>query len=185
MSIRQHDFTLERRFRQTPAQTFRAFADPALKQRWFGPPDEWGDAEWSLDFRVGGGELSSARDTDGVMHVFRSRYQDIVEGERIVFAYDLLLDDRLISVSLTAGAIRLLVRLVQPGWDCRGHRSPFENRCLDRSPDTPPETCTSRIRGAQSTPVTDLVCSSRVTFTPPPRGSPVSSAAECWLNISG
>ena len=28
MSIRQHDFTIERRFRQTPEQTFRAFADP-------------------------------------------------------------------------------------------------------------------------------------------------------------
>jgi uncharacterized protein YndB with AHSA1/START domain len=106
MSIRQHDFTLERRFRQTPAQTFKAFADPALKQRWFGPPDEWGDAEWSLDFRVGGSELSAARDTDGVMHVFRSRYHDIVEGERIVFAYDLLTDDRLVSVSLTTIEIR-------------------------------------------------------------------------------
>jgi uncharacterized protein YndB with AHSA1/START domain len=106
MSIRQHDFTLERRFGQTPEQTFRAFADPALKRRWFGPPDEWGDAEWSLDFRVGGGELSAARDTDGVMHVFRSRYHDIVEDERIVFAYDLLLDDRLISVSLTTIEVR-------------------------------------------------------------------------------
>lgn len=106
MSIRQHDFTLERRFRQTPAQTFSAFADPALKRRWFAPPDEWGDAEWSLDFRVGGGELSAARDTDGVLHVFRSRFHDIVDGERIVFAYDLLLDDRLISVSLTTIEVR-------------------------------------------------------------------------------
>ena len=106
MSIRQHDFILERRFRQTPAQTFRAFADPALKRRWFGPPDEWGDAEWSLDFRVGGGELSAARDTDGVMHVFRSRYHDIVEGERIVFAADLLVDDCLASVSLTTIELR-------------------------------------------------------------------------------
>ena len=106
MSIRSHDFTLERRFRQTPEQTFRAFSDPALKRRWFGPPDEWGDAEWSLDFRVGGGELSAARDTDGVLHVFRSRYHDIVEGERIVFAYDLLLDDRLVSVSLTTIEVR-------------------------------------------------------------------------------
>ena len=38
MSIRQHDFTIERRFRQTPAQAFRAFADPELKRRWFGVP---------------------------------------------------------------------------------------------------------------------------------------------------
>jgi uncharacterized protein YndB with AHSA1/START domain len=101
MSIRQHDFSLERRFPQTPAQTFQAFADPALKRRWFRVPESWTESDWSLDFRVGGGELSVGRDNDGCLHLFRSRYHDIVDGERIVFAYDLLLDDRLISVSLT------------------------------------------------------------------------------------
>ncbi len=44
MSIRQHDFTIERRFRQSPAQAFRAFADPELKPRWFGVPEGWTDA---------------------------------------------------------------------------------------------------------------------------------------------
>ena len=101
MSIRQHDFTIERRFRQTPAQSFRAFADPALKRRWFGVPEGWIDANWELDFRVGGSEVSVGRDPRGVLHEFRSRYHDIVENERIVFAYDLFHDRRLISVSLT------------------------------------------------------------------------------------
>lgn len=106
MSIQQHDFTLERHFRQAPQQTFRAFADPALKRRWFGAPDSWTEAEWSLDFRVGGGELSAGRDTGGSLHTFRSRFHDIVDGERIIFAYDLLLDDRLVSVSLTTVEMR-------------------------------------------------------------------------------
>src|SRR4051812_35492181 len=106
MSIRQHDFTIERRVRQTPAQTFRAFADPALKRRWFGPPGSWTDAAWDLDFRVGGGEVSTGRDPSGTLHEFRSRYHHIVDGERIVFAYDLLLDGRLISVSLTTIEVR-------------------------------------------------------------------------------
>ena len=106
MSIRQHDFTIERRFRQTPAQAFRAFADPELKQRWFGAPEGWTDANWELDFRVGGSEVSVGRDPGGVLHEFRSRYHDIVDGERIVFAYDLLLDGRLISVSLTTVEVR-------------------------------------------------------------------------------
>lgn len=101
MSIRQHDFTLERRFPQSPQQTFQAFADPALKRRWFGAPESWTDVEWSLDFRVGGGELSAGRDRGGTHHLFRSRFHDIVDGARIVFAYDLLLEHRLISVSLT------------------------------------------------------------------------------------
>ena len=34
MSIRQHDFTLERRFRQTPAQTFRARRSGSPVSRW-------------------------------------------------------------------------------------------------------------------------------------------------------
>ena len=106
MSIRQHDFTIERRFRQTPAQAFRAFADPELKQRWFGVPGGWTDANWELDFRVGGSEVSVGRDPRGALHEFRSRYHDIVDGERIVFAYDLLLDGRLISVSLTTVEVR-------------------------------------------------------------------------------
>ena len=114
MSIRQHDFTLERRFPQTPAQTFQAFADPALKCRWFRVPDSWTESDWSLDFRVGGGGLNAGRDNDGCLHLFRSRYHDIVEGERIVFAYDLLLDHQLISVSLTT--IQL-----QPGEDGGTH----------------------------------------------------------------
>jgi uncharacterized protein YndB with AHSA1/START domain len=101
MSIRQHDFTIERRFPQSPEQTFQAFADPDLRQRWFRVPDGWTDTEWSLDFRVGGGELNAGRDTRGTHHLFRCRFHDIVDGERIVFAYDLLLDGRLISVSLT------------------------------------------------------------------------------------
>ena len=106
MSIRQHDFTIERRFRQTPAQTFRAFAEPELKQRWFGAPESWADASLDVDFRVGGSELSVGRDPSGALHEFRSRYHDIVDGERIVFAYDLLLDGRLISVSLTTVEVR-------------------------------------------------------------------------------
>jgi len=106
MSIRQHDFTIERRFRQSPEQTFQAFANPDLRQRWFRVPDSWTDTDWSLDFRVGGGELNAGRDHLGIHHVFRSRFHDIVDDERIVFAYDMLLEGRLTSVSLTTIELR-------------------------------------------------------------------------------
>ena len=39
MSIRQHDFTIERRFRQSPEQTFQAFADQNSAHH-FIPADE-------------------------------------------------------------------------------------------------------------------------------------------------
>ncbi len=106
MSIRQHDFTIERRFRQRPEQTFQAFADPELRQRWFRLPDSWTDTEWSLDFRVGGGELNAGRDRGSTYHLFESRFHDIVDGKRIVFVYDMRLDGRLASVSLTTIELR-------------------------------------------------------------------------------
>jgi uncharacterized protein YndB with AHSA1/START domain len=44
----------------------------------------------------GGGEVNTGGPPDGPRHVFRSRFHDIVEHERIVFAYDLLFGDRLV-----------------------------------------------------------------------------------------
>jgi uncharacterized protein YndB with AHSA1/START domain len=101
MSVTHAEFTIERRYPYTPRQTFSAFSDPELKRQWFANPGNWPDAIWELDFRVGGGEVSSGGSPGGTHRVFRSRFHDIVEDERIVFAYDLLHDDRLISVSLT------------------------------------------------------------------------------------
>lgn len=101
MSVTHADFTIERRFGCTPQQTFSAFADPALKRQWFAVPADWTDAEWELDFRVGGGEVNRGRSPGGTYSAFESRFHDIVDGERIVFAYNLAQDDRLISVSLT------------------------------------------------------------------------------------
>jgi uncharacterized protein YndB with AHSA1/START domain len=106
VSIHQHDFTIDRHFRQRPDQTFQGFADPDLRRRWFRVPDSWTETEWQLDFNVGGGEVNAGRDPGGNHHLFRSRFHDIVDGERIIFAYDMLLDGRLVSVSLTTIELR-------------------------------------------------------------------------------
>lgn len=101
MSTTHAEFTIERRYPHTPARTFGAFAEPELKRQWFANPGGWDNAEWELDFRVGGGEVSRGGHPGGRYNEFRSRFHEIVEGEQIIFAYDLLHDHRLISVSLT------------------------------------------------------------------------------------
>jgi uncharacterized protein YndB with AHSA1/START domain len=101
MSVIHADFTIERQYDCTPEQTFSAFSDPELKGRWFAVPATFDSRVWELDFRVGGGEVNAGGPTGGSVHTFKSRYHDIVPDERIVFAYDLLLDDRLMSTSLT------------------------------------------------------------------------------------
>jgi uncharacterized protein YndB with AHSA1/START domain len=102
MSITHAQFSIERNYGCSPEQAFRGFSDPELKRQWFANPAGFADAKWELDFRVGGGELSGGGKPGGPWMLFRSTYHEIVEGERIVFAYDLLQDDRLMSVSLTS-----------------------------------------------------------------------------------
>ena len=100
-SAQHATFVLERKFDATPAQVFNAFADPVAKAKWFSGPDEWEKGPREFDFRVGGRETSSGGPKDGPKHKFEARYQDIVRNERIIYSYDMHLDDRRISVSLT------------------------------------------------------------------------------------
>ncbi len=95
MSVTHADFTIERRYPYSPRQTFSAFAEPELRRQWFANPGGWDDAEWELDFRVGGRERNA-----GGGREFDCRFHDIVEAERIVYAYDLWHDGHLVSVSL-------------------------------------------------------------------------------------
>jgi uncharacterized protein YndB with AHSA1/START domain len=96
VSIVHHSFTIERRFGCTPEQAFTGFSDPELKRRWFGGAG----AGWELDFRVGGAEVSRGEVPGGGSYAYNARYHDIVDGERIVYAYDMTLNDRPVSVSL-------------------------------------------------------------------------------------
>jgi uncharacterized protein YndB with AHSA1/START domain len=100
-SVTHATFVLERTYDAAPSRVFAAFADPEVKARWFNGPEEWGPDEREMDFRVGGREVSSGGPPGGPVQVFRCQYQDIVPDQRIVFTYDMLLDDVRISVSLT------------------------------------------------------------------------------------
>lgn len=93
-------FTLERVYDASPARVFRAWADPAIKARWFGGLEGWQMLERSIDFRVGGKERLSGRKGSGVVSTFDAVYHDIVPERRIIYCYDMRLDGRHISVSL-------------------------------------------------------------------------------------
>jgi uncharacterized protein YndB with AHSA1/START domain len=93
-------FVIERTYAAPPARVFNAWADPAAKARWFVGPDEWTKAKHEFDFRVGGRERVSGGPPGGPVHAFDGHYQDIVPNERIIYTYDMHLDDKRISVSL-------------------------------------------------------------------------------------
>lgn len=93
-------FVIERTYAASPARVFAAWAEPAAKARWFVGPDEWNQGGHELDFRVGGRERVSGGPPGGPVHSFDGRYQDIVPDQRIVYSYDMHLDETRISVSL-------------------------------------------------------------------------------------
>ncbi|HEY0719924.1 MAG TPA: SRPBCC family protein [Gammaproteobacteria bacterium] len=94
-------FSIERHLSAPPAQVFNAWATPELKKRWFCGPEEWSSIGYQLDFRVGGNEHLVSGPAQGPMHVYDAHIEDIVPNERIVYSYDMSLDDeRRVSVSL-------------------------------------------------------------------------------------
>lgn len=96
-STTQSTFVIERTYQAAPQRVFDAWADPAAKAKWFGPPQK---ADYSLDFRVGGREHLTVQAPDGATYNFDAVYQDIVPGCRIIHAYDMHRDEVRISVSL-------------------------------------------------------------------------------------
>jgi uncharacterized protein YndB with AHSA1/START domain len=100
MSVTHSTFSLERTYDASPARVFAAFADGEQKSRWFGGPDDWSEPVFEFDFRVGGRETNRGGPKDGPIHSFEALYYDIVPDERIVYSYEMHLDDKRISVSL-------------------------------------------------------------------------------------
>jgi len=94
-------FAITRDFEAPVARLWGAFARQDLKDRWFGAH---GDAvvitERTFDFRPGGRETAVGHWKTGTVSNFQSTYHDIVEGQRIVYVYDMFVNDWKMSVSL-------------------------------------------------------------------------------------
>jgi uncharacterized protein YndB with AHSA1/START domain len=97
------EFSIEREYDAPVERVFAAWANEAAKNEWFGAGDvEFTPVtnEYRLDFRVGGTELADGFLDDGRSFILNGIFGDIVENERIVQTYDVLIDHVRISVSL-------------------------------------------------------------------------------------
>ena len=92
-------FVIERSYPFSPARMFAAFANPAIKSRWFGA-DDVQTTHYELDFRVGGHEVSRGALTNGPAYAYDAHFQDIVPEQRIVSTYEMYLNEDRISVSV-------------------------------------------------------------------------------------
>jgi uncharacterized protein YndB with AHSA1/START domain len=128
-SVEHAIFVVERRYEAAPERVFAAWSDHEAKARWFGSPED----RFELDFRVGGHELHRGIDPNGNAYTFRAVYQDIVEPERILYTYEMLLDETRISVSVATVELRpdgdgtLLVYTEQTAF-LDGHDTPAQRQ---------------------------------------------------------
>jgi len=100
-SVTHATFHLERTYDASCARVWKALTDPAAKAQWFGAASEQLEIiERGMDVRPGGRERLKGRWGGGVVSTFEATYHDVIENERLVYGYEMHLDDRKISVSL-------------------------------------------------------------------------------------
>jgi uncharacterized protein YndB with AHSA1/START domain len=135
-------FVIERKYPASPARVFAAWADPAVKARWFSGPSAWQNEGYVLDFRVGGREHLRTGAPGGKVHQYDCCYQDIVPDARIVYSYDMHIAEARISVSLatvefspdgTGTHLKFTEQAVfLDGYDDSGSRERGTNELLDK-----------------------------------------------------
>ena len=106
-----HDsFTLHHTYPYSRERLFAALSDPALKRRWHANPKTETEL-FESDFRIGGADrqryvLGPDSPFPGCVMENEGRFEDIVEGERIVLSSSMTFGGRRISTSLLTFELR-------------------------------------------------------------------------------
>ena len=135
-------FTIERRYRAAPSRVFHALTDKDAKSRWFNGDGSYVVLAREMDVRPGGRERLQGRWASGLVTTFDATYFDVVADARLIYAYELHLDARKISVSLATVQLhpdgegtRLVVTeqgAFLDGYDDAGARERGTGTLLDR-----------------------------------------------------
>jgi uncharacterized protein YndB with AHSA1/START domain len=101
-SLSHGSFTVEREYPFPPERVFAAWTTEDAKREWFATQEDFiaETFSYTLDCRVGGVERLDARLSTGSSMIHETTYRDIVPNERIVATYEILINNRRISVSV-------------------------------------------------------------------------------------
>ncbi len=142
-------FTIERLIEAPAARVYAAFATAEGKECWFSGPQAK-VLKREFDFRPNGRDRllvqwppgAHAKSPKGLTTDFRAEYWDIVPQRRIVYVYEMYIDERKISVSLATvefhpheGRTRLVITeqgVFLNGYRDEGSRERGTNDLLDR-----------------------------------------------------
>ena len=105
-------FTLERTFNHPVSRVWRAWSDISVKKRWFHGGEKWMETERKLDFRIGGQDVVAGHFTERPDPRFAgasryvSTFHDIEPEQRIISVYDMWIDGKYLSCSLSTVLFR-------------------------------------------------------------------------------
>jgi len=104
-TVIHNTFVIERSYPCSVAKVFAAFADPAMKRRWFAEGHHHEVEKFEMDFRVGGADhtqyrLKEGTPFPGVALNSDGFYLDIVTDQRIVQAANMAIGGKRISASI-------------------------------------------------------------------------------------
>lgn len=98
-------FVIERTYPVPAEAVWHALSDNEARAQWFSAGTAFDVREKSHEFRVGGQATEDGPWHGGPRSRFQSTYTDIVDQQRIVFTYDMWIDGRHLSTSLTTIAL--------------------------------------------------------------------------------
>ena len=99
-SIEHATFVVERVYPVARERVFAAMANKDQKAKWFSDPATIETRQWDFDFREGGREYESGPFM-GEVHTYDAIYLDIVENERVTWAYNMMVGGVKLSSSFT------------------------------------------------------------------------------------
>ncbi len=94
-------FVIERTYPVPVEAVWHALSDNDARDQWFGAGEAFDVQEKTHEFRVGGHGTEEGQWHGGPRSLFTSTYTDIVDLQRVVFTYDMWVEERHLSTSLT------------------------------------------------------------------------------------
>ncbi len=84
---KSHSLKIVRTFDASPEVVYRAWTDPSVIKRWFGPTVEFSTPIAEVDLKVGGKYRIGMKSPDGELYVAIGTYREIIPNEKLVFTW--------------------------------------------------------------------------------------------------
>ena len=82
-----YSLEVKRTFSAPREKVFRAWTEPEVLKRWFGPSDEFSTPVANVDLRVGGAFRLQMRSPEGKTHTAVGIYREVQPPEKLVFTW--------------------------------------------------------------------------------------------------